>query len=1162
MELDKLVHDARAAFAAVAQPAALENEKARFLGKTGSVTELLKQLAKLSPEERRTQGARINSAKEAIEALLAERRAQIAEAELSARLAQESIDVTLPGRARPVGGLHPVTRTWMRVEEIFRSIGFDVADGPEIENDWFNFTALNNPENHPARSMQDTFYVDARDADGKLLMLRTHTSPMQVRYARTHQPPIKVIAPGRTYRVDSDATHSPMFHQVEGLWIDEGVSFADLKGVYTDFVRRFFESDDLQVRFRPSFFPFTEPSAEIDMMFTSGPNKGKWLEISGAGQVHPTVVRNFGLDPERYTGFAFWLGARSAHDASLWGGRPAPVLRGRPALPAPVQLGGWERTRNAILRTVAACLCGSADNSDELAARLTMSGLEVEGDEPVAPAFTGVVVAQVKSVSKHPNADKLTVCEVDDGTGMLKQIVCGAPNVAAGIRVPCARVGAVLPGDFKIKEAKVRGVESQGMLCSARELGLSEDHGGLMILDADAPVGKDIRAYLDLDDRRSPSSSHPTEAIASAWWGWPAKWRRSPVRPCACRSSPPLRRRSTSGCQSTCVAADLCGRFSGRVIRGLDAHAATPAWMKQRLERSGQRPISALVDISNYVMLELGRPSHVFDLNKVSGPLEVRWGRPGETVELLNGQTVEVDDWVGVIADQRGVEALAGVMGGEHTAVTLDTTDVYVEAAFWWPESIQGRGRRFNFSTDAAHRFERGVDFSTTVDHLEYITRLIVDICGTPGTKVGPVDDQVLQLPSRKPVVMRSDRCRKVIGVPIADDEIAAIFSRLALSFAREADRFIVTPPPYRFDIEIEEDLIEEVARLYGFERIPALPPLARAAMRAPSEATRSLHLLRLTMARAGYQELVNYSFVEASWEADFAGNASPIRLLNPIASQLAVMRSTLLGSLVAALRYNLNRKALRVRVFELGRVFLGDSTIQDGPMQVPGIRQPQRLGALAYGAVAEEQWSQPTRDVDFFDLKGDVEDLLRHRQDVRFVVAAHPALHPGRSARIDLAGQSIGWIGELHPRLQQKYELPKATVVFELDADALLAQPIPRAEPVPRYPSVQRDVALWFDERVTQRQIDDVVASLQQNDPRLASLRDFRLFDVYRPSVGDSSRLPGVAANALLNKEKSLAFRIQLQDTERTLSDADADAAVTAIIDELGARLGARLRQ
>jgi phenylalanyl-tRNA synthetase alpha chain len=308
MDLDQLVQLARAAFAAVDQPAALENEKARFLGKTGSLTELLKGLAKLAPDEKRVQGARINQAKEAIEKLLLDRRAELADAQLSARLAQESIDVTLPGRGATDGGIHPVIRTWMRVEEIFRSIGFDVADGPEIETDWFNFTALNNPENHPARSMQDTFYVDARDTEGKLLMLRTHTSPMQVRYARTHQPPIKVIAPGRTYRVDSDATHSPMFHQVEGLWIDEGVSFADLKAVYTDFVRRFFEDDDIVLRFRPSFFPFTEPSAEIDMMFASGPNKGKWLEISGAGQVHPTVVRNFGLDPERYTGFAFGSG--------------------------------------------------------------------------------------------------------------------------------------------------------------------------------------------------------------------------------------------------------------------------------------------------------------------------------------------------------------------------------------------------------------------------------------------------------------------------------------------------------------------------------------------------------------------------------------------------------------------------------------------------------------------------------------------------------------------------------------------------------------------------------------------------------------------------------------------------------------------------------------
>lgn len=803
-----------------------------------------------------------------------------------------------------------------------------------------------------------------------------------------------------------------------------------------------------------------------------------------------------------------------------------------------------------------------AIDSDALAARLTMSGLEVEGNDPVAPAFSGIVVAQVKSVSKHPNADKLTVCDVDDGSGVSKQIVCGAPNVAAGIRVPCARVGAVLPGDFRIKEAKMRGVESQGMLCSARELGLSEDHSGLMILDADAPVGLDIRSYLTLDDRRFTIKLTPNRGDCLSLVGVAREVAAITGAPLCLPQFTPVAATIDERLPVKVLAPDLCGRFSGRVIRGLNARAPTPGWMKQRLERSGQRPISALVDISNYVMLELGRPSHVFDLDKVSGELEVRWGRAGETVELLNGQTVAVDDWVGVIADQRGVEALSGVMGGEHTAVTLDTANVYVEAAFWWPESIQGRGRRFGFSTDAAHRFERGVDFSTTVDHLEYITRLLIDICGMKQTTVGPVDDQVARLPAREPVSMRGDRCRQVIGVPVSDQEIGAIFERLALSFTREGGRFTVAPPPYRFDLQIEEDLIEEVARLYGFEHIPAKPPLARAAMRAPSESARGLHELRTTLARAGYQELVNYSFVEAAWEADFGGNAAPIRLLNPIASHLAVMRSTLIGSLVAALRYNLNRKAAQVRVFELGRVFIADAQVQDGPMQVPGIHQPQRLGALAYGPAAEEQWGQPTRDVDFFDLKGDVERLLCHRQDVQFVVAAHPALHPGRSARIEQAGQPVGWIGELHPRLQQKYELPKSAVVFELDAEALLPMPIPRAQPVPRFPSVQRDVALWFAEHVTQGQIDALVTALAQNDPRLASLREFRLFDVYRPSVGDSSKSAGAGANALLNKEKSLAFRVQLQDTERTLSDADADAAMAAIIDELGARLGARLRQ
>jgi phenylalanyl-tRNA synthetase beta chain len=800
--------------------------------------------------------------------------------------------------------------------------------------------------------------------------------------------------------------------------------------------------------------------------------------------------------------------------------------------------------------------------SDDLAARLTMSGLEVEENAPVAPPFEGVVVAQVKTVTRHPNADKLTVCEVDDGSGSPKQIVCGAPNVAPGIRVPCARVGAVLPGDFRIKAAKMRGIDSQGMLCSARELGLSEDHSGLMILAADAPLGVDVRDHLGLDDRRITIKLTPNRGDCLSVVGVAREVAAITGAPLSLPVFPPLPKSIDERLPVKVLAPDLCGRFSGRVVRGLNAKAPTPEWMKRRLERSGQRPISALVDISNYVMLELGRPSHVFDLDKVSGGLEVRWGRKGEMVELLNGQAVEVDDWVGVIADARGVEALGGVMGGEHTAVTLQTTNVYVEAAFWWPNAIQGRARRFNFTTDAAHRFERGVDPSTTVDHIEHITRLIVDICGLPQTRIGPVDDQVLALPARTPVTMRATRCRQVIGIAIGDDEIAAVFRRLGLSFEQHGDRFVVTPPPYRFDLEIEEDLIEEVARLHGFERIPDQPPLARAQMQAQPEALRPLHALRLAMAQAGYQELVNYSFVEAAWERDFAGNDAPIRLLNPIASHLAVMRSTLVGSLVAALRFNLNRKASRVRVFELGRVFLPDAGTADGPLSVRGIAQPQRLGALAYGPVADEQWGMPKRDADFFDVKGDVERLLAGRAGLRFVAAVHPGLHPGRSARVELGGREIGWVGELHPRLQQRYELPRPAIVFELDAAALQPWSIPSAAPVPRFPPVQRDVALWFAVTVTLQQIDDVVGSLRQKDARLASLREFRLFDLYRPSVGDSSRFAGAGANALLNKEKSLAFRMQLQDTERTLSDADADAAVAAIVDELGARLGARLRQ
>jgi phenylalanyl-tRNA synthetase beta chain len=795
--------------------------------------------------------------------------------------------------------------------------------------------------------------------------------------------------------------------------------------------------------------------------------------------------------------------------------------------------------------------------SDELAHRLTMSGLEVEESVPVAPLFTGIVVAHVIAVAKHPNADKLTVCEVDAGTGAKLSIVCGAPNVAAGIRVPCALEGAVLPGDFRIKRTTMRGVESQGMLCSARELGLSEDHSGLMILDAGAPVGQDIRTALDLDDRKLTIKLTPNRADCLSVVGVAREVAAITGAALALPSFDPVAPKIGDRLPVRVEAPDLCGRFSGRVIRGVDARAPTPDWMKQRLERSGQRPISALVDISNYVMLELGRPSHVFDLDKVKGGLTVRWGRAGEQLVLLNGQTVAVDAGVGVICDEAGVEAMAGIMGGDATAVTLDTRNVYVEAAFWWPDSIRGRARRYNFSTDAAHRFERGVDFATTVDHLEYVTRLILDICGG---EPGPVDDTVLALPERAPVTMRIERCRRVLGIPIDASDMADAFRRLGLAFAAHADRFVVTPPSYRFDLEIEEDLIEEVARLYGFERIPSDPPRAAARMQMRREEQRSVHDVRRALARDGYQELVNYSFVDAAWEQDFAGNPDPIRVLNPIAGQMSVMRTTLLGGLVAGLGYNLNRKQNRARLFEVGRVFLRDPEVPDGPLAVRGIAQPTVVSGLAYGPAEDEQWGVATRDVDFHDVKGDLERLFAP-VSVRFMRAEHPALHPGRSAFIEADGATVGVVGELHPRLQQKYELPKAAVVFEVDLAPLLARPLPRFQPVPKFQPVMRDISISVDDALPVAAIEDAVAAMAGKDSRLSALREFRLFDVYRPRT-DSSKVAEASANALLNKEKSLAFRMVLQDTDRPLNDADADAAVGAIVEGLEKQCGARLRR
>ena len=803
--------------------------------------------------------------------------------------------------------------------------------------------------------------------------------------------------------------------------------------------------------------------------------------------------------------------------------------------------------------------CNPALASEALAEALTMGGLEVEAVEPVAPPFSGIVVARILSADKHPNADKLRVCRVDAGTGEELVIVCGAPNAAAGLVVPCALPGAELPGGLRIKATTMRGVESQGMLCSARELGLSDEHAGLLPLPGDLAVGQDLRQALALDDCKLTIKLTPNRGDALSVVGVARDLHAITGAPLVLPTFAPVAPTTDERLPVRVEAEDLCGRFSGRVIRGVDARAATPDWMRQRLERSGQRSISALVDISNYVMLELGRPSHVFDLDKVRGGLTVRWGRAGETVTLLNGQTVEVDGEVGVIADEAGVEALAGVMGGDATAVSLDTRNIFVEAAFWWPEAIQGRSRRYGFATDAGHRFERGVDYATTDEHLEYITRLILQICGTPATQVGPVGDQLLRLPARDPVRMRTERARRVIGAPITDEQMARVFDRLGFVYTQGADAFLVTAPSYRFDIAIEEDLIEEVARLVGYESLPAHAPRAAAQMRARPEGERSAHAVRRALAAQGYQELINFSFVPREWEQDFAANAAPIEVVNPIASQLAVMRSQLLGGLTDILRYNLNRKAARVRVFEVGRVFMRDAAAAAGPLAVAGVRQPMHVAALAYGPVAEPQWGIAPRDVDLFDLKGELERVLLPLV-ARFEPAEHPALHPGRSARVVIDGRSVGWIGELHPRLQQRYELPKAAVCFELELEPLVAVGLPRYREVPKFQALLRDVSVTVAESVPVQALLDAVHAAAASDGRLTCLREFRLFDLYRPRDDAAAGLKE-GAKLLSEKEKSLAFTVRLQDPSRALADADADAAMAAIVAALETQ-GARLRQ
>jgi phenylalanyl-tRNA synthetase beta chain len=770
-------------------------------------------------------------------------------------------------------------------------------------------------------------------------------------------------------------------------------------------------------------------------------------------------------------------------------------------------------------------LVNPALDTAQLAHALTMAGLEVEALAPAAPPFNNVVVAEILSAEKHPDADRLRVCQVDVGEAAPVTIVCGAPNAAAGLKVPCARPGAKLPG-IEIKVARVRGVESFGMLCSTRELGLEGAADGLMVLPGDAPVGEDFRSWLNLDDTLITLKLTPNRADCLSLQGLAREVGAitgAEVRlPQIVEVAPSIQ----DAVPLQVTASEACPRYLARVVRGIDAQAATPRWMAQRLERSGIRPLLAPVDITNYVLLELGQPMHAFALSRLNGGIEVRLARPGEKLELLDGQVAELAPDMLVIADSGGPVALAGIMGGRPTSVERVSVDVMLEAAFFAPAAIAGRARRLGLSTDSSHRFERGVDFGAIRQAMERATQLLLDICGG---QAGPITEAVAGLPWREPITLRLARLTRVAGIELDADQVARDLAAIGADVERQDDRFVVTPPSFRFDLAIEEDLIEEAVRLFGYDNIPAQPPAAPSRMLPQDETVLADDTLRQMMVDLDYQEVITYSFVDPAWEAALDAGVRPLLLANPIASQLSAMRTTLWGGLIETLRHNLNRQQARVRIFELGRVYVSLA------------EQPMRLGGLVYGDALPEQWGASSRRVDFFDLKGDLERLFGHALDARS--GAHPALHPGQCAELWADGRSIGWIGSLHPRLVQAFDLPAAPVLFELDSLALARRSLPRHAALSRFPQMQRDLAFVLDVHTPAGEL-------------LAALREAAADRVRSIEVFDDYRGKGVAEN-----QKSLAIRVVMQDTERTLTDQEVDDAVQKLVDAALRQCNAPLR-
>ena len=769
-----------------------------------------------------------------------------------------------------------------------------------------------------------------------------------------------------------------------------------------------------------------------------------------------------------------------------------------------------------------------AIDTDALSHLLTMAGLEVEGLDGVGAEFTKVVIAEIISAEKHPDADRLQLLKVNIGAAEPLQIVCGARNARVGIKAPCALVGAVLPG-FEIKQAKVRGVESFGMMCSEKELGLAAESAGILELPADAPVGQDIREFLGLNDQLFTLKLTPNRSDCLSLVGIAREVAALTGAELALPNAESVKAAIPDSKAVSVADKEACAIYSGRLVKGVSAQATTPAWMVRRLERSGLHSISAIVDITNYVLLELGQPMHAFDAAKLSGDINVRWASQGEEIALLNQQSVKLDKDMLVIADNTGAIAFAGVMGGASTAVSDSTQDIFLESAFFTPDTIAGKGRRFGISTDSSYRFERGVDYGRTLQALERATTLVLEICGGQAGPVTLVDGT---LPVRLPTKLRMAKLNSILGITLEESLVAKLLDQLGFDYELKAGVFEVSPPSYRFDIEREEDLIEEIARLHGYDNIPAIAPVADLSMLPDSEGRTARHVFQDALVANDYQEVVTYSFVDESWERDLLANANPIKLKNPIASNLSVMRSSIWGGLLDVLVYNLNRQQTRVRLFEIG------ATYHDAANNT--YAETTRISGLAYGDALPEQWGEAARSVDFYDVKADVDKLTFGR--AAYVATEHPALHPGQSAKVMLDGKAIGWIGKLHPKWQQHYQLPKGAVLFELDFSALQQRTVPAYSEVSKFPPIRRDMAILVDEQVSAGELLNAM-----NAAKVEFVTEIGLFDVYRGK--------GIAEN-----KKSLAFFVLLQDNQKSLVDADSDKAMASLLDVVTKQFGAEL--